>query len=253
VSEKGIFVYEYDEKKQPLLEEIRARGDKRVAIVIPAYNEERSIIAVIRGLKQQGFARLIVVDDGSSDRTSELARQEGVILLRHILNRGLGGALGTGINAALRLGAKLIVTFDADGQHDPDDIGRFLKPIENGEADVVIGSRMLDPVGMPYSRRLANWIANFVTYLLFRARTTDSQSGLRAFSSHAATRMRILTSGMEVSSEIIAETVKNGLQWKEVPIKAIYTDYSLSKGQSFKVGLRTLMRLILAKVRRLAL
>src|SRR5439155_1877457 len=129
--------------------EKRSRGDKRVVIVIPAYNEKRSIITVIRGLKQQGFVRLIVVDDGSSDRTNELARQEGVILLRHILNRGLGGALGTGINAALRLGAEFIVTFDADGQHDPHDVGRLLDPIENGEADVVIGSRMLDPVGMP--------------------------------------------------------------------------------------------------------
>jgi UDP-N-acetylglucosamine---dolichyl-phosphate N-acetylglucosaminyltransferase len=234
-------------------EERRPRGDKRIIIVIPAYNEERSIIAVIRGLKQQGFARLIVVDDGSSDRTSELARQEGVILLRHILNRGLGGALGTGISAALRLGAELIVTFDADGQHDPNDIGRLLDPIENGEADVVIGSRLLDPIGMPYPRRLANWIANIVTYLLFRIWTTDSQSGLRAFSRQAAARMQLLTSGMEVSSEIIAETVKNRLQWKEVPVQAIYTDYSLSKGQSFTVGMRTLMRLILAKMRRLTL
>jgi glycosyltransferase involved in cell wall biosynthesis len=234
-------------------EERRRYREKHVIIVIPAYNEEHSIIAVIRGLKQQGFATLIVVDDGSSDLTSDLARQEGVILLRHILNRGLGGALGTGISAALRLGAELIVTFDADGQHDPNDIGRLLKPIENGEADVVIGSRMLAPIGMPYSRRLANWTANLVTYLLFQVWTTDSQSGLRAFSRQAVTRMQLLTSGMEVSSEIIAETVKNRLKWKEVPVKAIYTDYSLSKGQSFKVGIKTLMRLILAKVRRLTL
>jgi uncharacterized protein with GYD domain len=112
---------------------------------------------------------------------------------------------------------------------------------------------MLDPIGMPYPRRVANWIANLVTYLLFRVWTTDSQSGLRAFSRQAAARMQLLTSGMEVSSEIIAETVKNGLQWQEVPVKAIYTDYSLSKGQSFTVGIRTLMRLILAKVRRLTL
>jgi glycosyltransferase involved in cell wall biosynthesis len=234
-------------------EERRSRGDKHIVIVIPAYNEERSISTVIRGLKQQGFAKLIVVDDGSSDRTSELARQEGVILLRHVLNRGLGGALGTGIHAALRLGAEIIVTFDADGQHDPNDIDRLLGPIENGEADVVIGSRMLDPIGMPYPRRLANWIANLITYLLFQARTTDSQSGLRAFSSRAAACMQILTSGMEVSSEIIAETVKNRLKYKEVPVQAIYTDYSLSKGQSFEVGLKTLMKLILAKMRRLTL
>jgi glycosyltransferase involved in cell wall biosynthesis len=224
--------------------------EKRVVVVIPAYNEERTIVEVIRGLKQHGFTTLIVIDDGSSDRTGELASHEGVIRLRHILNRGLGGALGTGIDAALRLGAEVIVTFDADGQHDPNDIMKLLEPIEVEEAEVVIGSRMLDPQGMPYRRRMANWIANVVTYLLFGAWTTDSQSGLRAFSSRAAARMHIITTGMEVSSEIIAETVKNRLQWKEVPVKAIYTDYSLSKGQSFSVGLQTLMKLVLAKVQR---
>jgi UDP-N-acetylglucosamine---dolichyl-phosphate N-acetylglucosaminyltransferase len=100
---------------------------KRVVVVIPAYNEERTIVEVIRGLKQRGFTTLIVVDDGSSDRTGELASDEGVIRLRHILNRGLGGALGTGISAAVRLGAEVIVTFDADGQHDPNDIMRLLQ------------------------------------------------------------------------------------------------------------------------------
>ena len=224
--------------------------DKRVVVVIPAYNEERTIAGVIRGLNQQGLTRLIVVDDGSSDHTSELAAHEGVVLLRHILNRGLGAALGTGIKAALRLGAEVIVTCDADGQHDPDDVPRLLEPITKGEADVVIGSRMLDPLGMPYRRRLANWVANVATYLLFGGWATDSQSGLRAFSRQAAARMQITTRGMEVSSEIIAETVKNRLKCQEVPIKAIYTEYSLSKGQSFKVGLETLMRLILAKVQR---
>jgi glycosyltransferase involved in cell wall biosynthesis len=223
---------------------------KRVVVVIPAYNEERTIVEVIRGLKQRGFTTLIVVDDGSSDRTGALACDEGAIRLRHLLNRGLGGALGTGISAALRLGAEVIVTFDADGQHDPNDIVRLLEPIEGGKAEVVIGSRMLEPQGMPYRRRMANWIANVVTYLLFGGWTTDSQSGLRAFSSRAATRMQIMTTGMEVSSEIIAETVRNRLKWEEVPVQAIYTDYSLSKGQSFTVGLQTLMKLILAKVQR---
>ena len=117
-------------------------------------------------------------------------------------------------------------------------------------AEVVIGSRMLEPLGMSYRRRLAHWTANIVTYRLFGVWTTDSQSGLRAFSSRAATRMQIRTTGMEVSSEIIAETVRHRLKWQEVPVQAIYTDYSLSKGQSFTVGLQALMKLILAKAQR---
>jgi glycosyltransferase involved in cell wall biosynthesis len=225
---------------------------KRVVVVVPAYNEERTILGVIRGLKQRGFTKLIVVDDGSSDRTGELASYEGIIILRHILNRGLGGALGTGLKAALHFEPEIIVTFDADGQHDPDDIPRLLEPIEKGEAEVVIGSRMLEPVGMPYPRRLANWTANVITYLLFRGWTTDSQSGLRAFSRHAAAQIQIRTSGMEVSSEIIAEAAGKHLKLMEVPVKAIYTSYSLSKGQSFTVGLHTLLKLILARMRRLA-
>lgn len=224
--------------------------DERVAVVIPAYNEEQTIVGVIHGLKAGGITRIIVVDDGSSDRTAELVCQEGVVLLPHLLNRGLGGALATGIEGALRFKPRIIVTFDADGQHNPDDIPQLIEPIEKGEADIVIGSRMLDPAGMPWYRRVANRIANVVTYLLFGVRTTDSQSGLRAFSRDAATRIRIMTSGMAVSSEILAEGVRNRLRYKEVPVKPIYTEYSLSKGQSLKIGLHTLRKLILVKVRR---
>jgi len=226
---------------------------KHVTVVIPAYNEEQTIVGVIRGLKARGFTRIIVVDDGSSDRTSTLACQRGVVLLRHIVNRGLGGALGTGIKAALCFKPEIIVTFDADGQHDPNDIAQLIEPIEKGKADVVIGSRQQDSEAIPTSRRLAHRVANLVTYLLFGLRTTDSQSGLRAFSYEAASRIHITTNGMEVSSEIVAEIARNRLRYTEVPIKAIYTDYSMSKGQSFKVGLRTLRKLVMAKVQRAVL
>jgi glycosyltransferase involved in cell wall biosynthesis len=158
--------------------------------------------------------------------------------------------LGTGIRAALRLGAEVIVTFDADGQHDPNEIMRLLHPIDVGEAEVVIGSRMLEPRGMPYRRRVANGLANVVTYRRFGGWTTDSQSGLRAVSSRAATRMQIVTTGMEVSSESIAEAVRHRLPRKEVPVQAIDTASSLSKGQRVRVGLQTLMKLILAAVQR---
>ena len=225
--------------------------DEHVAVVIPAYNEERTIVGVIGGLKARGFTRIIVVDDGSSDRTAELASREGVVLVRHLFNRGLGGALGTGIEAACRSEAEIIVTFDADGQHDADDISRLIAPIATGEADVVIGTRMLATEGMPRSRRIANRIASLVTYMLYGLWATDSQSGLRAFSRDAAARIGIMTSSMEVSSEILGQVTRNRLRLKEVPVRPIYTDYSLSKGQSFRVGLQTMVKLILAKVRRM--
>lgn len=222
----------------------------RVIVVVPAYNEGQAIGEVIRRIRACGHERIVVVDDGSSDDTGEQARRAGALVVRHLVNRGVGGAWGTGIEAALRLGADVVVTMDADGQHDPGDIPRLLAPIERGEADVVVGSRMLDARGMPLSRRAANRIGTAITGLLFGVRTTDSQSGMRALSRAAAARMRLTTSGMEVCSEMMAEVARLGLRCVDAPIRVIYTDYSLSKGQSFTTGLRTLAKLLLAVVRR---
>jgi glycosyltransferase involved in cell wall biosynthesis len=226
----------------------------KLAIIIPAYNEAMTIDQVIQQVERVDFPgvekRVIVVDDGSSDNTGEIARSNGAVVIRHLLNRGAGGALGTGFQAALRLGADVMVTFDADGQHSPDDIGKVIEPIRTGHADVVIGSRMIDPRGMPWTRQIANHLANWATWLLLAARTTDSQSGLRALSREAARRIRITASRYEVSSQICGEFTRLGLRSVDVPIQAIYTDYSLSKGQGFSVGLKTLFRLILSKVMR---
>ncbi|HLD88586.1 MAG TPA: glycosyltransferase family 2 protein [Candidatus Nanoarchaeia archaeon] len=222
----------------------------KVIIVIPAYNEEKKISSVINRLKNEGYDRIIVVDDGSSDRTYEMAKNEKVIVLRHIINRGLGGALNTGITAALEEGADIIITFDADGQHHPSDIKKLIKPILSGNADTVIGSRLLNPKGMPFTRRIGNWFFNVITYLFFRVWTTDSQSGLRAFSRKAARRINIRTNRMEVSSEIIKEIGANKLRFCEVPVKTIYTKYSLRKGQSILNGFRILGKLIIRKLMR---
>lgn len=217
-------------------------------IVIPAYNEAHSIQRVLEGLKHAGYPSILVVDDGSTDETYDLAYKEGVYVARHLLNSGLGGALGTGIQGALMLGADIIVTFDADGQHAVEDIPDLIAPIEKGEADVTIGSRLLDHRGMPFRRVMMNWVANVVTFLLFGIWVTDSQSGLRAFSRDAARLLRIRTRHMEVSSEIIREIGTHRFRYKEVPIQAIYTDYSLSKGQNFFLGMKTLVKLILHRL-----
>ncbi len=214
-------------------------------IVMPAYNEEKSIGKVLKDLKRAGYKNIVVVDDGSKDKTSEIAKRENAIVLRHLINRGLGGALGTGIAAALKKDADIIVTFDADGQHAVSDIKKLTEPIKKKQAEIVIGSRLMNSKGMPLIRRIGNWELNFVTYLLFGIFVTDSQSGLRAFSRNAAEKIDIQTNTMEVSSEIIKEIKEKKLKLKEVPIKAIYTEYSLKKGQKFLNGFRIIQKLFI--------
>jgi hypothetical protein len=128
--------------------------------------------------------------------------------------------------------ATIVVTLDADGQHEPQDIPRLIEPILAKKADVVIGSRLINPEGMPLDRRILNWAANLFTLILFGVWTTDSQSGLRALSRNALEQIEIRTSRMEVSSEIIAETGRLRLPFVEIPIRSIYTEYSRRKGQS---------------------
>lgn len=219
----------------------------KLTIVIPAYNEEKHIGEVIKGVKKY-TDNIIVVDDGSKDKTYKIAKDCGVSVYRHMINRGLGGALGTGISAALSEEADIILTIDADGQHDPCEIPKIIKPIMEGEADVVIGSRFLSRQTMPLFRKIGNPFLNLVTFFLFGIWSTDSQSGMRAFSKKAAGDLEIYTNGMEVSSEILKEIKLHGHKLKEVPIKSIYTDYSLSKGQGLIPGLKTLFKLLILKL-----
>ena len=218
----------------------------KVIALIPAYNEETTLAAVLK--KTAPFVdHVLVVNDGSSDRTAEIANAHGATVVTHVINRGLGAAIGTGFAAAQKLGADMVITLDADGQHDAEEIPKFVEAVEQG-ADVVIGSRMLTRSGMPWYRQVANALGNLVTFVLFGAWVTDSQSGFRAFTDYALRQIEIKTNRMEVSSELIAESRRNKLNLVEVPIKAIYTDYSLSKGQSFLVGIKTLVKLVLRRI-----
>lgn len=219
----------------------------KTTVVIPAFNEARTIAQVIRAVKPH-VDEVIVVDDGSEDASGTIARQEGAIVFQHLINRGLGGALGTGIAAALLRGATHLATYDADGQHDPTDLLCVLEPIWNGRADVVVGSRLLGQRGMPLLRRFYNQSGNILTFLLFGLWTTDSQSGLRAFTRNAASKLQLRTNRMEVSSEIIKEIRLHHFRFIEVPIRPIYTRYSLTKGQGFIPGIKTFVRLILLRI-----
>ncbi len=255
--------------------------------VIPAYNEEKTIGEILEKVKLF-VNKIIVVNDGSKDKTAEMAGQCGVQVINHIINRGLGAALRTGFSAAARENADIIITLDADGQHNPEDIPKLIAPIKNNEADAVIGSRFILEkhnsrhsecseesrgsaatheinVGrriassarsfgqypqddVPIFRRFANFAGNLTTFLLFGIWVSDSQSGFRAFSQKALLKINLKSSGMEVSSEIIKEIKRNHLRLKEIPIKPVYTKYSMSKGQNLLEGARTLFQLILRRL-----
>jgi glycosyltransferase involved in cell wall biosynthesis len=219
----------------------------KIFVVVPAYNEEKTIAKVLLELLDMGF-EIVVVDDGSSDNTYSIVnniikQKKRGILCKHLLNRGLGGALKTGIEAALIEKPDVIVTFDADGQHDPHDILNISKPIINDEADVVVGKRNFDD--MPSSKKFGNTVMNLITLIFYGIKVDDSQSGLRAFNRKAAEEIVINARDYGVSSEIVGEVKKQNLRFKEVPIKTIYTDYSMTKGTNTREGLKILVKLIM--------
>lgn len=246
---KQNILYEGSKKyKNPNLKHsnVNLESEWTIYLIIPAYNESKVIEHVIDGLKDRDL-NIIVVDDGSSDKTykmaSELLKNMNGFVYRHSLNRGVGAAIKTGIKVALTKKANIIVTFDADGQHDPDDILSLCIPIMNGEADVVNGYRNFDE--MPVSKKLGNQIMNVITRVFYGIGVNDSQSGFKAFSKNAAEVLEINSRGFGVISEIMGEVKKHDLKLKEVPIKTIYTDYSMTKGTNLKVGLKILFRLII--------
>lgn len=222
----------------------------KIIVVLPAFNEAKVIGQVLTKLKKTLLglpykSQIVVIDDGSWDKTSAVAKKNGAVVLRHVLNRGLGGALGTGLTFAKNNKADILVTIDSDGQHDPEDIKKAILPIVENRADVVIGSRLLGQKGMPIDRILISKISNLVTFFLFGIFSSDSQSGFRVFNKKAIKNIFIKTEGMEVSSEFFGEIKKNKLQLVEVPIKVIYSKYSRVKGQTNLNGFKVLLKLIM--------
>jgi glycosyltransferase involved in cell wall biosynthesis len=216
-------------------------------IVIPAYNEEKVIESVVREIQAAGYKNILVVDDGSLDHTFTLAQSvPGVFALKHQLNRGKGAATKTGIEAAKLLGADIIVTMDGDGQHNPQDIARLIAPIEKERCDVVLGTRLKNPQGMPWYKILANYIGNALTWYLYGLWVSDSQSGFRAYSRHAAELINTKTDRYEYDSEVIREIYLYKLKYLEVPIEVRYTEYSMNKAQKqgFINGLKTLYKIV---------
>ena len=219
-----------------------------IFVVVPAYNEEKTVSHIIEGIAKEGY-NVVLVNDGSKDNTLNLAIEskrrypDKIFIVSHFINRGLGAALKTGIDVAVRKHAKYILTFDADGQHEISDIEKVVKPLQDGKADVCIGARPFKD--MPFSKSFANLVMNLLTLIFYRRNVKDSQSGLRAFTADAASQINIVSSGYAVSSEFIREISDKNFKLEEVTITTIYTPETQHKGTDAIVGLKILFKMIL--------
>ncbi len=212
-------------------------------VVLPAYNEARRVGQVIEALRAGGFARIVVVDDGSTDATAEVARAAGADVIVHECNRGQGAALQTGNEFALGNGAELIVHFDADDQFDAADIAPAIEKLKQQNLDAVIGSRFLDQRSqIPWlKRRVFFPCARVLNRCLTGTALTDVHNGFRVLNRRAVMAIMITQDGMAHNSEITTQLKRQQLRFAEVPVKVVYHEY----GQGLTGGLKIIRDLFL--------
>ena len=217
----------------------------KVYIIVPAYNEEKCIDKTIKDLRDHGYKNIIVINDGSTDKTGKIAKDNKVILISHPINLGQGSSIQTGLEHALLSGADIVVTFDSDGQHRASDIADLLEPIINDKAEVTLGSRFLNKnSNTPWIKQILLKGGAFILFLMYGIMLTDTHNGLRAFTANAASRMKLESRGMEHASEIIEKIKLEKLRYLEVPVTIKYTSYSTKKGQRISNSLNILFKML---------
>ena len=193
----------------------------KIIAAMPAYNEESYIGTMV--LKTRKYVdEVIIVDDGSTDETSEIAKLAGATVVQHDRNKGYGAAIQSILAEARKRTPDVLVLIDADTQHNPSDIPDLIKPILDG-FDLIIGSRELKKSNIPFYRRIGQKVLMYSTRILSGKRLSDTESGFRVFSKKAITSLKLRENGMAASAETIAEATKRNLKVTEVPISVIYT------------------------------
>lgn len=223
---------------------MKLKNLNKVWVIIPASNEEKHIEGVIKNTKK--FANnILVVDDGSKDKTSIIAEKSGAFVLKHIVNLGKGAALKTGCEYAIKKGAEKIVVLDADGQHDPKEIPKFVKALDN--TNIVFGYRRLNKK-MPFVLRYGNWFIFFMTKLLFGLKIVDTQCGYRAFKAKVYNKIKWNAVDYSMESEMVANVGKANLKYHQIPIETIYSDKY--KGTTVIDGARIVLNMVWWKLSR---
>lgn len=212
---------------------------KETFAVIPAYNEEKHIEKVV--LESRKYVnKVIVVDDGSKDKTLEIAKKAGALVLIHTFNLGLGAALKTGCEAALSLGADIIITIDGDCQHDASEIPMLIKGLTENNLDIVFGEREFQK--MPFVKRAGNYFFYLIGKAFFKMPIIDTQTGFRAFTKEAYEKIKWDSPEYSVAFEIVKNCRKNNLKVSICKINTIYIDNE--KGTNIIDGLKIFKRII---------
>jgi len=210
----------------------------KISIVIAGWNEEKNIGQVVDNIKQHfSEAEIIVANDGSTDRTEEIAKEHGALVISHKINRGQGAALQTGNSLAIKHGADIIVHFDGDNQFLVKEIDEVIEPIIKNEADIVFGSRFLGKdSSMPKAKRkIIMPLARLFNKIFFGIKLSDPQCGFRAMTKETAQKIIIKNDRMAHCTEIMAKAHKYKLKIKEVPITVIYHEFGQSMSGGFSI------------------
>jgi len=227
------------EKTRPLLN--ANLSDTEVMIVIPAYNEGKNLKILLGKIPSEILGKkvvVVVVDDGSNDETATVVKQHGYLTVKNVVRRGGGAALRLGYDIAKYLGTKIIVTIDGDGQHDPQEIHRLIKPILQDKYDLVIGSRILGSCEKDNKFRFIGiHFFNLIINLLITTKITDCSSGFKAFKMSQMKQLELREDQYQ-TTEVIIEAAKKGLRIGEVPITITARKYGQSKkGKDWIYGL----------------
>ena len=220
-----------------------------VYIIIPVFNEAATLRNVLVDLEANGFTNVIVVDDGSTEDIFYGISDLPVYYLRHRANLGQGAALQTGFEFARKFHPSVVVTFDADGQHDAKDLPAMIIPVLKGEADITLGSRFLTlkQKGMPAGRKWILKIARMINFLFTGLLLSDAHNGFRALSNKALHSIVLTENRMAHASEFILQMKQHELVFLEVPVNIRYTAYSKKKGQRSTESIKILFDLVLHK------
>ena len=215
-------------------------------VVIPLFNEAPVIAGVVEGLRER-FPHVLCVDDASVDGGGQAARRAGAWVAAHPVNLGQGAALQTGFDWALQRGARFVVTFDADGQHQARDAEAMVATARERDLAFVLGSRFLGaaPQGMGAARRAVVRAAALATRWRSGLPVTDAHNGLRVIRADALERVRLTHNRMAHASQIVSQLGATGLPWAEAPVTIRYSEYSRSKGQPLLNSVNILVDLAL--------